>query len=30
MKGNLMAHESLFCEYETAYTAPAFHAGDAE
>jgi len=25
-----MAYETLFCETENVYSAPAFHAGDAE
>jgi len=25
-----MAYETLFCETENSYCAPAFHAGDAE
>jgi len=25
-----MAYETLFCETENTYSAPAFHAGDAE
>jgi hypothetical protein len=29
-KGPIMAYETLFCETENTYSAPAFHAGDAE